>query len=156
MSGLNNPNAVLKNLIYVAEQFSAGQFIAITFFDHDAKEVISLLHVRQESLNQLSETVSDLTTMIKGVYASHGDGIGGIALVVLNHEGEQASEVGNALAYHSMFDEYPIFAVLFTDGFRWREVFENIGGEVDHAEITEFQLRSIVDGDNITVYNPQA
>jgi len=151
MSALNEPNAMLRNLIVISEQFEEGQFVSITFFGSDAKEIVSLLHVRKGVEHDIDETISDIVRLIESVYKDVGD-IEGLAFVVLNPEGHKASEVGRALSFHPAFDKYPLFAVMFTDGYRWHEVFDNEGGEVDHSEITDFQLRSIVDNDNITEY----
>jgi len=151
MTYLNQPNAMLKNLLVISEQFEDSQFVSITFYNKSFNEIVSLLHVHSPKSGEHDKTISDIATLIDSVYKDSTD-IEGIALIVYNKDGDEASATANTITFHPAFEKYPLVAVLYTDGFRWHDIITREGGEIDHSEITDFQLRAMVENDNLSIY----
>jgi hypothetical protein len=151
MTSIDQKSEVINNIMFITEQFGDGQYVTVTFFDKEGHEVTSLLHFLHEKTDN-AKSQSDLINLVQQTYMERPD-VDSIAVLILNQQDiESASDLGHLISRTTEFDVFDIRSITITDGIRWHDIINVDGGEVSRGEITDFQLRQIVEGDILKDY----
>ena len=152
MTAIDAPNEMINNLAFITAEFGEGRFVDITYFNKDGSEITSVLHAMTGTDFKNKETLAELSELVHDFYMTRTDVVD-IGFIILNPSSmEDAVRLGQEIIIYDDLIAFSINSIISTDTVKWSDVTSGDEGEVDRMEVTDFQLRSIVDGDVLKDY----